>query len=448
MLIAETVFVLLLWPGFIGKGLDKGFDDFFRFLTNWIWLVNTIFYTVDLALGYWWFSAFRWFSAIGIWIVNGVNWTVFWLVFVLLRKNVDIVLDMTKARGGELTLGEVLIGDRVYHVFPTLHTVGWILLRHWDLVVALGWLRGGAARPRSQTGRFLLLWILAGIAGPVIILAAYRVLNDPEEVYDIELPEVGVIIGVIFIIAVINGATIYLSSPINIGVVSTTIRIFFDAVWIAVLWILPIIWLVKRGFTSFAERPALWTWTYAAFYYVLDALPLYARGSVRSYVNMRAFVAWALLWPLVGLTWITFWLTFIVLADNALPMVDINEDGQIQGSELLIDRLIHVVPAIVLIIHLFVRRRVIGCWARYGFLDTNKDRGWFIVYLVWLTVGIPLVLIGSYRSIFDPSVVFETDVHDGLWFLGALLMTLLFAFMPAAFTSIDDAHDRWPLTAR
>ena len=75
----QAVFVVILWGGSVGKAVSDSFSDFITFLTNWTFVINLIFYTLDIAFGYVFVRFFATFSAVGIWIVAAMNWTVFWL---------------------------------------------------------------------------------------------------------------------------------------------------------------------------------------------------------------------------------------------------------------------------------------------------------------------------------------------------------------------------------
>ena len=66
----------------------------------------------------------KWFY----WLLNGTNWLVFWLVWIVYNDNPDLLEDI--GEDGDISLGAVYIFDRVFHVLPSFISLLYLYIRY------------------------------------------------------------------------------------------------------------------------------------------------------------------------------------------------------------------------------------------------------------------------------------------------------------------------------
>ena len=169
---------LLLWAVTLGK-IVRGAGDFFKYFTNWSWTLQTLFFTADLACyldasG----RAHRWLLGRPFWLVWGVPWLVFWLVFLMFGSNGDIIGKFAADAG--VSMGVALIFDRLVHVLPVLALSLYAWHRWYGISHGVWWIRHA---PRLSA----VLMISADVfAMPLAFGLCYAVSFNARKVYDID----------------------------------------------------------------------------------------------------------------------------------------------------------------------------------------------------------------------------------------------------------------------
>lgn len=177
--------------------------DILRHYTSWNWIFNTVFFLLERIA-----HVVDFFNQSGeltwivynffLWVIQGSNWIVFWLVFVILYQNPDILLEHTKEEGGEYTLGQVVLGDRLLHVIPVIAFLVFFILKLPDIVKYVQWWRKHNRLPFYLFSNTLITLLLVGF---------YRLLFDAREVYGITLApgfSFLVILGTTLVFVVLN----------------------------------------------------------------------------------------------------------------------------------------------------------------------------------------------------------------------------------------------------
>lgn len=122
---------LLLWIAlFVRVGLD-GVPTYIQYFTNWMFTFNVIFYTGDVISYLDWTGNLQHYWIAFIWWPFFANVAqVFWLVFILLIQNPDLLMQSAEEYGLGLTLGV----ERFIHVIPFVFCLLWGILRLRDIV--------------------------------------------------------------------------------------------------------------------------------------------------------------------------------------------------------------------------------------------------------------------------------------------------------------------------
>ena len=131
ILITICIFwVIVVWLLGLGKIFLDGLVNYAIHFTNWSWTINGVYLLLDLVscldktgkLSFYVIS-------IGFWLVNGVSWIVFTLIFIVLHDNPDLLINMSDRGSGEQTLGFIMDMDRVFHVLPALVILLYMFMR-------------------------------------------------------------------------------------------------------------------------------------------------------------------------------------------------------------------------------------------------------------------------------------------------------------------------------
>lgn len=158
------------------------FEDYASHLTNWAWTVAALFYTID-ALSH--FEPTGRLALINIlvffWMTFGLSWVVFWLMFLVLKENPDILLEASDRAGGDLPLGTVFDGDRLLHVLPALINVLYVIVARSMVLESVNQMAGPSAPPVIRA----LYWLYAPLFSPCAPVLIYLATFSPQVIYGI-----------------------------------------------------------------------------------------------------------------------------------------------------------------------------------------------------------------------------------------------------------------------
>lgn len=165
----------------IGKIVMDGMERYLVHFTNWSWTLNGALFVLDLlsltdGSGYYTFCIVSMF----FWLVNGVSWSVFWLIFIVLYENPDLLITMSNRGTGDQPLGFIMDMDRVFHVLPALMTLLYMFLRRDKLAFISHFY---LSKINSIHVRFF--YGLASMISPAVVALMYFSTNDVNEVYGI-----------------------------------------------------------------------------------------------------------------------------------------------------------------------------------------------------------------------------------------------------------------------
>jgi hypothetical protein len=178
--VVNVLWVFVLWMIFGAKIPTDGAWLYFHYFTNWMWTINTVFYTVDLItyLDYTGTLQFYWLY-VAWWPFFGNVCQVFWLVIPLLWLNPRIVVETADQIGWSATL----VGERLVHVLPLVRAWFYLWCRSRDIIDVLRhyWWCNDRDR-RFFAGYILIMW-LSGNS----LIAAYCLNYDFHRVYGLDL---------------------------------------------------------------------------------------------------------------------------------------------------------------------------------------------------------------------------------------------------------------------
>ena len=129
-----------------------------------------------------------------------------------------------------------------------------------------------------------------------------------------------------------------------------------------------------------------WTWTANALFWTADFFcSLYSLSQPKKYKNFYTlFILSVPFWITNGMSWLVFWLVFIMFADNSnilLNLTTINGGEYTLGFVLDMDRVFHVLPPIFCLLYCFFRRKAFA-WA----IKIILYRGAFSNFFSWLYI--------------------------------------------------------------
>lgn len=202
----EVLWVLILWGVWVAKMVGDGPGPYSHYFTNWMWTINTIYFTVDL-LGYadWTGTVHFYWLYTAWWPFFGNVSAVFWLVIILLGLDPKIVIEAAEQYGW----GATLVGERLVHVIPYFVAIVYGFLRYEDItdVLARFWLR--TVRDRCIFAAYVLLMVLLSN----MIILGYCANFDFQRVYGVHIPfwQAVILIEIIYVAFVV--VPILLLSP-------------------------------------------------------------------------------------------------------------------------------------------------------------------------------------------------------------------------------------------
>lgn len=447
----QTVWTIILLAVTIWKvtGDSGGWDEVFRFFTNWVWFANLLFFFVDLVVGYAVPEVFHYFSFYAVWVVQGLNWAVFWLVFPLLHENNDLIRNAAR----QYPFGFVMGGDRLFHVLTLVTGLLWTLLRFEEL-------KQVTRRIVRARMHFWLTLLLAGVVGPCIIGLVYGLTHRSADVYGLAFPLGVVAFGSVIILFVFNGIFLYAVSELGsrhsryLSFYATTL------VWIVFGYGFTLWFITVYGSMAYFSRLEFWVWIYSLVYFTTDLLLPHQLRLARDFLHWYAF------WPLNTLVWLVFWLSFVAFGDNALKFMDVNGDNDYSGHEVLMDRVLRVVPLVFLLVYIFTRLGQLAKSVRTqpllhaGVEVTSRSQAkerkhasddtyiqkptwasfWALVLSVWI---VPMLIAGVWYIVFPPCRVYGLCETPGIvWALLFFTVATVFGFGTFLIFRLSEPRER------
>lgn len=228
LLCSTTLWALILWAGAIGKIASDDVLDVVQHYTNWVWFMQTAYYTVDIISLLRDTRGLEFNLLFGVWWVVFPNiWVVFWLVFAMIYSNPEVITDNFEENGGDYYAGTVLVADRIFHVLTAVYSAWYFAWRIPDLVdiynIAFGpdWRHGTGARKYGVIVYIFLMTLLAFM--PFFIY--YNSFNI-KEVYEVTTPVWAGIMILLGSVIITNVGGIVITSPIG-----DAVRQSFSASW-------------------------------------------------------------------------------------------------------------------------------------------------------------------------------------------------------------------------
>lgn len=217
LLASDIVWVVILWIGTIGKIATDSTLDVLQHYTNWLWFMQTAYYSVDVIALLSQTRALEFNLLFGVWWVVFPNiWVVFWLVFAMIYSNPNVITDNFEENGGDYYAGAVLVGDRIFHVVTAIYSAWYFAWRIPDFVdiynITFGddWRHGTGSRRYGVIIYIFLMTLLAFL--PFFIY--YNSFNI-KEVYEVTTPVwVGIMI-LVGSITITNVCGMAIMSPIG-----------------------------------------------------------------------------------------------------------------------------------------------------------------------------------------------------------------------------------------
>lgn len=198
--------------------------------------------------------------------------------------------------------------------------------------------------------------------------------------------------------------------------------------WTGFLWVFGIVKIALEGFQGYVEHLTNWCWTVQAVFWaaalVAHAVDVARRNA--GYWQDRAARFWVytfLFYAAWTVAWCVFWLAFVMVYDSPSEITKLTKQyggAYSLGFVLFMDRVLHVLPAVLNLIFVVLERRALSHQHAYLF-QHPRMRGAHIERIVtWsvLTVLPPVGVLAIYVGLFDPRRIYHLDFP--LWALGLI----------------------------
>lgn len=178
--VAWTAF---LWTFVIGKLIVDGVSDYTTHYTDWNWTINAVFFLFDLLSYIPKLNSIQIFLLIFfVWLTFGSSWLVFWLIFILFAENPDIILNMSKEKGGKYSLGFLLNMNTVFHILPAIAILIYVFIKRKQIINVFYKLEVSLTK-----GAYGFLIFLA-IVSPLIYIGVFQTVFNVKQIYGITMP--------------------------------------------------------------------------------------------------------------------------------------------------------------------------------------------------------------------------------------------------------------------
>ena len=212
---------------------------------------------------------------------------------------------------------------------------------------------------------------------------------------------------------------------------------FVNVVWLVVLWGVGIGKLVDSGFHDYFKHFTNWNWTLNSFYYFLEFIRIiYSYNHKDKYKNiLTLYVDGFVFWLTFSASWFVFWGVFVMFANSTVIVTEIEKKYTL-GFILNMEKLFHVLPAIVILFYFFIKQQVFG-WTLQVLV--NKSRIAYVstwIYIIVIVCLSGIIAVALYYSTFDISSVYQIPSAVGLICVSVLEILqniLLFVFLRRRF---------------
>jgi hypothetical protein len=178
------IWTIILLTLFIGKFVyADSINDVFDHFTSWNWSANSIFFLLVLFSFIDWTRYMRFILHLTIlWLIFGICFLVFFLVFVLLANNPSILLSLTKEEGGPYNAGLVLNFNTVYHTLPAIAILVYVFLARVEITLAVGFCIGYFNSLGQKV--FYFIWYLLS---PLLFIGLYCIIFNLKTIYGLTI---------------------------------------------------------------------------------------------------------------------------------------------------------------------------------------------------------------------------------------------------------------------
>jgi hypothetical protein len=201
---------LVFWTIFPAKLAVDGFFETFGFFTNWTFAQNGVYFTLELA-GYvmsfthpggGWRSYQKYLRYILLWSVIGANFLVFFLVFLLMMDNWEMMESMTQQGGGTYTLGVVVDFEKLFHTVPTLFCLYFYAGIREEVSESMQDVRDMMANAKTHGAAWFV--ITMQLFSGAILMFMFEALLGFNAVYSAHIPvSLGILFALVIVIAVV-----------------------------------------------------------------------------------------------------------------------------------------------------------------------------------------------------------------------------------------------------
>lgn len=208
--------------------------------------------------------------------------------------------------------------------------------------------------------------------------------------------------------------------------------------WATLMLAAAVFKIAESGVNSYVRHYTNWSWTLQLlFYYASAPAPLLV--ALRKHGAWRnvtlAVVAFAFL-PLNGVVWVVASVVNLLLASGH-SFIDEYFEQHAPSLVVLGNDVYHLFPLVALLLYLVFNARVV--FFALNQLLAGERRGFFL----YLAYGGTLISLLTYLALFDPHVVYSTDLPFAAGGLFALLVLTLVNAIPLAIAVLY-----WRLGAR
>lgn len=194
------------------------------------------------------------------------------------------------------------------------------------------------------------------------------------------------------------------------------------------LWGLPVLgiaigkWALE-GSSGFWQHLTNWNFLLQGVFFSSALAAFWSRQATFWVHTFLFYTAW-------GVGWCVFWLAFVMVGDSpeeVLKLMSLYGGEYDSGFVLVMDRLLHVVPAVMLLFYVAARRHELGYFVSFYFRQAHPRPAWqLFVFYTGLLFGQPALFVAPYVLAFDFRDVYSLNVPSGAVFAIGLGILLVF----------------------
>lgn len=194
------------------------------------------------------------------------------------------------------------------------------------------------------------------------------------------------------------------------------------------LWGLPVLgvavgkWALE-GSAGFWQHLTNWNFLLQGVFFSCALAAFWSRRATFWVHTCLFYTAW-------GVGWSVFWLAFVMVGDSpeeVLKLMSLYGGQYDEGFVLVMDRLLHVVPAVALLFYVAARRHELGYFVSFYFHQEHPRPTWqLVVFYTGLLFVQPSVFVLPYVLAFDFRDVYSLTLPSGAVYAIGLAVLLVF----------------------